>query len=110
MVKCIVKKSPYYIVGYDGKTYCLRDGRSLLCNVSGPMDGVIEFSIEKLHDLEWYESSQFDEVEFDKELSESLSMLVSTYMLEDDAKLSPKALELKRTLLDLFEESIGDGI
>lgn len=99
---CVVKVAPYS-VDVGSRKFCLKSGKSISCNLSGPNNGVIEFSIDGLSSLEWYEASSLDKIEAECNLKEKLVQLIEVYMLEEDSKLVPSALELKHRLLDLFE-------
>ena len=99
-----ITKSAPYAIDVDGHKFCLKPSKLIICRVSKPSHGIIEFSIDNLRNLEWYEADEFDENQFDAYLKETLSQLIEVYMLEKDEKLSSKACVLKHQLLDMFDE------
>lgn len=103
-----VSKTAPYVIDVGSRAFCLKLGKSIECDVHRPTHGVIDFSIEGLSDLEWYEANGFDEVQFDSKLKECFSLLIKAYMLEEDNRLSFKARLLKFKLLDMFYERKAD--
>lgn len=106
MSRRIAKSAPY-TVDVDGHKFYLRPSELVVCRVSKPKHGIVEFSIDGLRDLEWYEAESFDQEQFDTFLEEVLGQLIKVYALEDDARLSFNARKLKSRLLDMFVE--GDA-
>ena len=102
--KTVVVSSPFDVQLPNGKSFALKDGCQLTCIIDGPAYGIVEYSIEEIHEIEYYESDVFDESKFKDELKESLAADIQVYMLEDDSKLSYGALEEKYKLKELFEE------
>ena len=100
---CVVKMAPYS-VNVGSHEFCLKSSKSIICNVSSPCNGIIEFSIDGLCDLEWYEADKFDKEQFDEFLEDTISKLIDIYMLEKDEKLSVGSRLLKLRLLDMFYE------
>ena len=83
-------------------TWKLKPGKKLevvLCNQCG---NIIEFSIPYLK-VESYIDLRDETI--DKALRQQISIELSAYALEDDAKMTSKAIELKNKLLELFEQA-----
>ena len=89
---CVVKMAPYS-VNVGSHEFCLKSSKSIICNVSSPCNGIIEFSIDGLRDSEWYEADKFDKEQFDEFLEDSDEEIAYDESLEENCNLQSTMLE-----------------
>ena len=86
----------------DNKIWKLKDGLTLVVELRSEFDGILEFNIPAIMSDGYVDlRDKLETVE--SVLKGQLGFEISTYALEKDEKLDPKAVEKKRKLLEVFE-------
>lgn len=90
----------------NNRTWKLKDGLSLVVETSSEYEGIIlEYCIPAIS-VDGYIDLREESLEsLESTLKSQLSFEISTYALAEDDKLAPKAIELKKKLLDVFERA-----
>lgn len=87
----------------NNQTWKIKDGLSLVVETSSEHEGILEYCIPAIS-VDGYLDLREDHLEsLESTLKSQLGFEISTYALAEDGKLSPKAIELKKKLLDVFE-------
>ena len=86
----------------DNKIWKLKDGLTLVVELRSEFDGILEFNIPVIMSDGYVDlRDKLETVE--SVLKDQLGFEISTYALEKDEKLTLKAVEKKRKLLEVFE-------
>ena len=86
----------------NNKIWKLKDGLTLVVELRSEFDGILEFNIPAIMSDGYVDlRDKLETVE--SVLKGQLGFEISTYALEKDEKLDPKAVEKKRKLLEVFE-------
>ena len=86
----------------DNKIWKLKDGLTLAVELRSEFDGILEFNIPAIMSDGYVDlRDKLETVE--SVLKDQLGFEISIYALEKDEKLTPKAVEKKRKLLEVFE-------
>ena len=86
----------------DNKIWKLKDGLTLVAELRSEFDGILEFNIPAIMS-DGYADLRDGIETVESVLKGQLGFKISTYALEKDEKLDPKAVEKKRKLLEVFE-------
>ena len=87
----------------NNQIWKLKDGVSLVVETSSEYEGILEYRIPAISVDSYIDLREESLKSLESTLKGQLSFEISTYALAEDDKLSPKALELKKKLLDVFE-------
>lgn len=89
----------------NNQAWKLKDGVSLVVETSSEYEEILEYCIPAIS-VDGYIDLREESLEsLESTLKSQLSFEISTYALAEDGKLSPKAIELKKKLLDVFERA-----
>lgn len=87
----------------DNQIWKIKDGLSLVVETSNEYEGILEYSIPAISVDGYIDLREDDLKTLESTLKSQLGLDISIYALEQDDKLAPRALELKKILLDVFE-------
>jgi len=85
------------------KIWKLKDGLTLDVELSSQYEGILEFTIPTIASDGYIDLREENPETIESALKTQFGFEIAVYALERDEKLSPKALELKRKLLEFFE-------
>lgn len=85
------------------QTWKIKDGLSLVVETSSEYEGILEYCIPAISVDSYIDLREESLESLESILKSQLSFEISTYALAEDDKLTPKSLELKKKLLEVFE-------
>lgn len=105
IIKTLTLDSSFEFVVDDNSSdvWKLRDGMTLAVELHQQYDNVIEFSIPELKVESYADLREGSSETLRLALERHLALEISEYALEEDEKLTPKALEHKQKILSMFE-------
>ena len=94
----------------NNKLWKLRDGLTLNVEFSSQYEGILEYNIPAIMVDGYIDLREEHPDTIESTLKSQFGFEISTYALEIDEKLSPKALELKKKLLEFFERKEDSNV